>query len=363
MRKNLGRILLLSLLFCVELFATTYKWSAYSFKKEAYVNEAIYLKYVCEFSDRGALYSIDFNPMAENEKYSLKLLGEDTRIKDGRRINSYEFVAFVKEPMIIDFSFDALMKKTTQDSIDNTVLGRDNVEKEEFTITHIKPESLRVQVKDTNTSIFGDFTLDVESDKTQIKAYEPYHLKVEIKGKGDFNALKPIEFKIAGVKVFQEKPIKNIELTKDGYVGSWNQSFAFVSEKDFKIPAVKIEYFDTKSIKELVIESRDIKVQPAFKKEELLDKELENQKFSFDFIYYIFTFIAGFLVAKIKFKKKIEDSKDKDFIQKVNNAKSLNELSMLLILEDSTRFKNLISDIESKKINSLNEAKKVFREI
>lgn len=360
MSKNLGKFLLLSLLFCVELFATTYKWSAYSSKKEAYIDEAIYLKYVCEFSDIAELYSIDFNPMTENEKYSLKLLSEETKIKNGKRLSSYEFVAFVKEPMVIDFSFDVLMKKTTQDSIDNTVLGRDNVEKEEFTTKHIKLESLKVQVEETNSSLLGDFTLIVESDKTNIKAYEPYHLKITIQGRGDFQALKPIEFKIDGVKVFQDKPIEDLKLTKDGYEGSWNQSFAFTSEKDFKIPDVKIEYFDikTKSLKSMVVKSISVKVSPAFEKEELLDKEPDKWKFNFDFIYYILTFIAGFLVAKIKFKKKLHNSKHEVFIQKVKNAKSLNELSMLLILEDSTRYKNLISDIESKKVCSLSDAKR-----
>jgi len=361
MRKNLGRILVvLTLLFNIQLLATTYKWSAYSSKKEAYVNEAIYLKYVCEFSDRGELYTIDFNPVIDNEKYTVELFSQHTKIVDGKRVNSYEYIAFVKEPMEMKFEFDVLMKKTTQDSIENTVLGRDNVENEEFLIRAIKQESIKVQIKRTNSDFVGDFSLSVEADEANVKAYEPYHLNVIIKGSGNLQALKPIEFKIDGVKLFTEKPIKKIELTKDGYVGVWNQKFAFVGDNDFKIPALKIEYFDIKdkSLQELNIEAIKVKVAPAFKAAELLDEEVNSTPFSLDFIYYILTFIAGFLVAKVKLKKRTLNAKDETFMQKVKSTETLHELSMLLVLKDNKMFNKLVLDIELKKVISLEKAKK-----
>ena len=61
MKNSLGKIFLaLFILLHVELFATTYEWSATTNKKSAYVGEAIYLKYTCTYSDRAELYTIDF---------------------------------------------------------------------------------------------------------------------------------------------------------------------------------------------------------------------------------------------------------------------------------------------------------------
>ncbi len=86
MRKNLGRFFIIFLLlFSSNVFASTYAWSASVDKKSAYVNEAIFLKYMCSFSDRSELYSIDFNPVGEHENYTIKPLREQESIVDGKR--------------------------------------------------------------------------------------------------------------------------------------------------------------------------------------------------------------------------------------------------------------------------------------
>ncbi len=361
MRKDLGRFLITLLLsWHVDLFASNYEWSAEISKNEAYVNEAIYLKYVCKFSDRGELYTIDFNPVTDNEDYSIKLFSQNTKIVDGKKISTYEYISYVKKRMLMEFNFDIIMEKTTQDSIENTVLGRDNVENEEFTTKIIRQNSLVVNIKESNSTLVGDFSIELQGDKVKVKAYEPYHLNIKLKGSGNFKALKPIKFKIDGVKVFLEKPIQNLKLTKDGYLGMWSQKFAFVSEKDFKIPAIKIEYFNLKahSIKSLTTESIEVKVTQGFKKEELLDLNSEDEPLNFNFIYYIFTFIAGFLVAKIKFKSKKTTTKDEEFIRKIKDAKSLNELNVLLILKNQNKFNDIVSDIDLGKLNSISDVKK-----
>ena len=198
------------------------------------------------------------------------------------------------------------MKKTKNNySIENTVLGRDNADYEEFSQRFIRQDTGVVNVKQSSTDLVGEFVLNVKKDKEKLKAYEPYHLEINIEGRGNFKALKPIEFKIDGVKIFSQKVIEEIRLTKNGYRGSWSQKFAFVGERDFKIPEVKIEYFDLKEqrVKEMLVDASIVKVTKAYKKEELLDLEEKGFEFSFDFIYYILTFIAGFLFSKIEFKR------------------------------------------------------------
>lgn len=362
MRKNLGKALLIIItILSTQLFASTYEWNAAANKSSAMTNEAIYLKYSCEFSDRGELYSIDFNPVVENETYSIKLLSESEKIVDNRRVNTYEFVAFVKVHGEMAFEFDTLMKKTTQESIENTVLGRDNVENEEFSKITIKQKKVLVDVVESRTELVGKFNLEIKKDDFSVKAYEPYHMRVTISGLGNFSTLKDIVYKIDGVKVFSSKPINETKLTKDGYEGSWSQDFAFVAQKNFFIPETKIEYFDLEKskYKEMLIPSINIEVSQAFEKEELLDKEEEAYRFDYDYIYFCLTFIAGFLAAKIKFKvSEVKKRKNYAFRKKVKEATSLEELAIILIMEDSDKYRGMILSIETKENASLRDVKK-----
>jgi len=364
MRNNLGRIILtfFSILH-LEVLASTYEWSGHADKSFAMTNEAIYLKYVCEYSDEAELYLIEFNPVADNEKYTIVLLSENERVIDGRKINSFEFVAFVKEPGNIEFIFDTTMKKTSKDSIENTVLGRDNADYEEFSQRIIRQKPIVIDIKDSRVELVGEFKLSVKKDEEKQKAYEPYHLEISIEGRGNFKALKPIEFNIADVKVFAQKPIENIKLTKDGYRGSWSQKFAFVSDKDFVIPELKIEYFDLKEekLRSLMIPEIKLKVTQAYKKEKLLDESEESWEFNYEIIYYILTYIAGFLVAKLKYKRvKKTKTDDASLKTKIKSAKSLKELMITLALKDSKKYEKLIIEIETKKVTSLSKCKKTL---
>ena len=362
MRNNLGKIFLIILMFLhLDLLASTYEWSAKSNKTKAVTNEPIHLKYICRYSDRAELYNIEFNPVVDNETYTIKLLSETVKIRDWKKISSFEFVVFVKKAGIVEFAFDTIMKKTNEDSIQNTVLGRDNADYEEFSQRIIRQEAISIDVEDSSSNFVGDFKLKIKKDKQKLKAYEAYNLEIDIEGIGSIQNLKAIEFKIDDVKIFTQKPTKNIKLTKDGYIGTWSQKFAFVAKKDFNIPQVSIKYYDIKEkkIKELVIPKAEVKVIQAYEKEELLDADEKPFKLSYDFLYYILTFIAGYLFANIKFKQfKSIDTKDSSFEVKVKGVKSLEELMIILALKDSKKYEEIILDIETKKVTSLSECKK-----
>jgi len=356
---------ILSVLFIVliqlQLFGSDYTWSVDASKEKAYVNEAIYLKYICEFSDKAELYTIEFSPVGEYDDYSIELLSESIRIIDGKKISSYEFVAFVKKEMDIEFSFEALMKKTTRASIENTVLGRDNINYEESVKTLVKLDSVHVNVSSMPTTVFGDFKLSVKKSESILKAYQPYHLDVTVSGIGDFKDISDLTYEIEGVKVFSQKAFKEVELTANGYKGRWNQKFAFVSGEDFVIPQKSIEYFDPElhKVRKLVIESQKITIQKSYDKTELLDEE-ESLELDFElvYMYYFLSFILGYFVAKIgiPFRKNI-DSQEKKLRDKIENAESFDLLSMLLILENQQKYHTILAKIESRNI-SLKQAKK-----
>lgn len=366
MKKGLGRAALALFWFLhVGLFASTYEWSVKANKGEAYINEAVHLEYVCTFSDGGALYAIDFNPEGEHKEYVVKNLSRSERIAEGKRVNTYEFVAFAKKSGKIAFDFQAVMKKTTKESIENTVIGRDNVQREDFTKKSVKAGVLSLHVKEAPSALVGEFGIETEKKEPEVKAYEPYHLHVKIKGVGNFEALKPVAFDIEGVKVFAGEIQNEVLLKKEGQSGEWSRRFAFVSDKDFVIPKLEIPYFDPKEqkLKSLVVESTVVKVKEGYKKEELLEEEEKKEPFAFEYtyMYYLLTFAAGFLAGRVKFKKSDDKDEKKEFSKKLEEAKSLKELSILLVLEDAKKYGRIVSEIETKKISSLAQAKKMSK--
>ena len=73
------------------------------------------------------------------------------------------------------------------------------------------------------------------------------------------------------------------------------------------------------------------------------------------------TFIAGFLVAKIKFpSSKNKNIEKKLFCQRVNTAGSLEKLSFILVTKDAVKYEKILSDIESKELTSLSRAKSLI---
>ena len=365
MKKNLTSIVLLLVVTLLNLSASTYKWSAKVDKKTAYVNEAISLTYLCEFSNASELYTIDFNPVQDNEHFSIKLLKERQVLKNSRRVNSYEFIAYVKREGRISFDFDLVMKKTTQESINSTTTGHyDDSKSESFILTPMKQLALSVYIKDTPSKLVGAFTLMVKQDTTKLKSYEPYNLEVQIQGVGNFSSIAPIHFIIDGVKVFTQGTVLKTDFSQDGEKGIWSQKFSFVSEKSFVIPAVSIEYFDVKTgtLKVLRLNAVNVIVErDVYKKEVILDiQEKKDYLYKEEYLYYLLIFLLGFLLAKIKLNIfKPQRTEEELFLKSIKETTSLEKLCFLLVSKDVKKYEELISKIESKELRSLKKAKHI----
>ena len=359
MKNVLTRLFMFMVICSFELSASSYVWSAKVNKSKAYVNEAIYLEYECRFSDRAELYAVEFDPIKSDENARIVMLSERSRVENGKKILSYEFVAFVHNPQEYIFDFTALMKKTTQDSIENTVIGRDNGKYAEYQTTPYQLKSLKVEVLPTGSKLVGSLKLAVKKDKAEVKALQPYHMEIKIEGIGDFESLKPLAFEIEGVKVFSEKPMMSQELTQNGYRGVWSQKFAFVAEKSFSIEDFSMNYFDlnTQSIQKLHFAGFDVNVTEGIKPQTLLDAPKEPKfKLSWEYLYYFLTFIAGFLIAKIEFKDPFK-AEQSDFCNKVHECTSLDSLMILLIMQNQKKYVDVIEKIEANEYRDIKKIK------
>ena len=363
MRLNLTKLVLIIFIFLnIELSASSYKWSAFVDKSHAVTNEAIHLTYICEFEDKGELYTIDFNPVGDYDTYTIRLLTENQRVENGKRVNIYEYIAYAKVSGEVAFAFDMRMKKTTQESINYTTKSRDDDrENEDFTSTILRQETLYVDVESVGSSLVGNFVAKIKKDELQSKSFKPYHLEIIIEGSGNFDAIQELKYEIDDVKIFAQKPKVQTTLTKSGESGLWSQKFAFVSEHNFTIPAQNIKYFNLLDKKEkfINIEPIEVELKKVYEKEKLLDMQEDEVEVSYGFIYYIFTFILGYMAAKLELKKRAKkNTVDKNFREKVLYAKSLDELMMVLVLQNPVKYKTLIESIEKGEVTSLKEVKK-----
>ena len=367
MKKSLGSFLFVFFILSLTVKASTYKWTEYVAKKDLYMGESTYVKYTCEFNDNGELFIIDFKPKS-NEKYRLDLLKESEVLQNGKRINTYEFVFSPKVVGDLTLDLKATMKKTSLDSIvENTTNHYDDTK---FDSIHSRDvvalNTIKFNVQERSQNIVGKFELKTVFSNLELKAYDPFHLKIVIEGEGNFNQIEAFHFDIDGVKVFQEEPLLELQLTKNGQKGRWSQKFAFVSERDFRIPSKTLDYFDLQLHKKqtLRFEPIDVKVSTKFTKEELLDEdELDDLKHLSESIFtyapFVLFFVFGFILGKIRFASKVLSPRVEKLIFKVKESKSIEELAMILILEDEKKFAHLIKQIESKSFGSLSNAKKL----
>lgn len=286
-------------------------------------------------------------------------------LKNSRRVNSYEFIAYVKREGRISFDFDLVMKKTTQESINSTTTGHyDDSKVESFISTPMKQLPLSINIKDTPSKLVGEFTLKVKQDIPKLTAYQPYNLEIQIHGIGNFSSIVPIHFIIDGVKVFTQGTVLKTDFSQDGEKGIWSQKFSFVSEKSFVIPEVSIEYFDVKTgtLKVLRLNAVNVIVErDVYKKGVILDiQEKKDYLYKEEYLYYLLIFLLGFLLAKIKLNIfKPQRTEEELFLKSIKETTSLEKLCFLLVSKDVKKYEELISKIESKELRSLKKAKHI----
>ena len=104
-----------------------------------------------------------------------------------------------------------------------------------------------------NAKLVGNFTIKATADKTTINPSEAVNVTVEVDGDGDLEDIGSFKPYINGVNVFGEK----IEI----HGNKLTQKLAFVSDKDFTIPAFSLSFYNLKTKKVEKIETKPIHIK------------------------------------------------------------------------------------------------------
>jgi hypothetical protein len=371
MRQNRGRVwgaIFLLLATCVY-GVEPYSWNLKTNKSSVYVNEAVEVEYTCSFEDKAYLYVIEFNPEGENDEYRMLSLGETETIQASKRSNTYRYVLFPKKAGHKAFRFRALMRKTTKASIENSVIGRDNVESYAFSDKEEVPPAVILDVLEHAEKMTGRFSLTATLDKNEVRAYEPVHLDVKVEGEGNFDQMKDFDLHIDGVKIFSEPGEKHYRLTKEGFKGEWEQKFSLVAEKSFTIQPLELRYFDIDKRERTVLRSDafEVAVKAGYKREELLDKPEAKSSFgwwSSSYLYYLLTFIAGVIIGRFIAQFQRVQKEPHGFDAEIEGSTSVKSLLTKLVISGDLRYRDVIQKYEKLGAEaSLRELKKELREL
>ena len=116
---------------------------------------------------------------------------------------------------------------------------------------HSNPLTLEVQPLPQALTVWGDYTMHTNVDKTETTIGDPIRFTVTLQGKGNIKNLDFLTLEIPHALIYE----KNRGLTKE---------FSIVPEKDFTIPTIALKYYNlsTRSVEQLSTPSYQITVKP-----------------------------------------------------------------------------------------------------
>lgn len=356
MRRNRGNaVLWLLCLMPLWLGAqTTYRWSATQSATTAAVHEAVVVEYSCRFDTQAYEYIIKFDPPRETSDYQLVLERADGRITDGKRISTYRFVLFPKRAGPLELHFTASMEHTSKASIENTVIGRDNVEKIDFTAKTVALPTVSVAVKGHDAPYAGHVRLDAEVDARNVDAYTPVQVRIRLEGYGNLDRVEPFVFDIPGVKLFGDEPQKALTLGEKGYMGTITQQFAVVSAGDFVVPAVTFRYYDTETgqVQALKTPPVSVRVNAAAVPEKRADEAAtETAKRSGDgisWLHLLLALAAGVVIGRFLLPVRVEAGERLPLPERLKQCKDPAKFAAYLTLYDADAYREIIDAIEER---------------
>lgn len=357
MKRNLGKILFIWMVTAVQVWGA-YEWSVLETPKSLVVGQSGVIRYQCRFDGSAADYTIEFKPTA-TDAYNASILTQRDQIVEGKRVQTFDVLITPKRSGEVTVRFDTLMRHTTFASIENATIGRDNVKKYDFDDTKIFLPPVTIQAQENPVALAGTLTLEVRTDAKMVRAHEPLHLSVIVRGAGRLDQLVPFELNISGVKVFAELPQKSLTPSAEGVEGEVSQEFALVAGESYTIEPLHLSYFDTKKNRVITLASKPIYIEvgEGYEFASLLDApEIHDygtlKRYG---LYVFFIFFGVGLNEGVRWLWKHRPRKQQRYFWE--RASTKNELIQLLSLSADKRYDAIIRALEEENMD-VHQAKK-----
>jgi hypothetical protein len=359
--RNLGNyLLILTIALILPLQAadqnTTFTFKMQINKHEVYLGEPVKLTFTFQYPIDLQIAEANFAPPTFHDLWVKTGKNVPNRIKNGYHIYKLDYLITPQRAGTIEIEparMDIGILKTKE----RNTLRFDRVKWKSIFSNALK---LTVKPLPDDTQLFGDYSLETKIDKNSTKANEPVHLTVTVKGSGNVEEIPDFEIKTEHAVVYSDKPVIKTGFEKGVSKGTFTQKFAFVSDRNFTIPALSLTYFDSqsKTVKTIKTEPIAITVQNATanKAASHLEKgqEVSSQTYqpldkTLWIISIIAAFVAGILLTLLFKRSKITVSKEhrniEEQIKKAKNDKTLLQI-LLPYASENKKIAQIVSQLE-----------------
>ena len=362
MRRNRGSAVIWLLWFWPLWLAAAplYEWSEVQSATRAAQHEAVVVEYTCRFASEGYEYIIAFDPPKETEDYRLVLDTAREQIIDNKRVNTYRYVVFPKKAGTLRLAFSVSMEHTSKAAIEDTVIGRDNVRKIDYTTRIVALPEVTVAVTPNAERIAGHLQLTLDIDSRTVDAFVPVQAKLTLGGYGNLDGIEPFSFDIPGVKQFADDPEKRLTVGDNGFSGNIVQRFAFVSDRNFTIPALTLRYYDTrsKSVVTLRTEQTRMTVRPAEIPAAVpVPQQAEGSAllYGIPWLLLALAFVAGVVVGRLLLPIDSGSEAPLPPFERLMRCRDAEKFVVYLAMANADKYRGIIAEIE----RTLAEGKKV----
>lgn len=362
MKPNLGKILFLWTIAVGQLWGA-YQWSVLEAPKTLAVGQSGVVRYECRFDSSAAEYSIKLK-LEDTPIYKTSILTEHDKVVGGKRIETFDLLITPKISGAIKVDTEAVVRFTGLGAVENTVLGRDNLSKDDIVEEKSTLPSVTLVANKNTMALTGKLTFEVRSDARSVRAHEPFHLSIIVRGEGNLDEMTPFELNISGVKVFTQSPQKSLTPSAQGFEGEVSQEFALVADKSYTIEPFSLSYFDTAKNQSVTLKSKSIYVEvgEGYAFSSLLDVP-EISGYGTLKRYALYVFFIGFGVGlneAVRWLWKRRPVRKKRYFW--DTASTPSELVRILSLSGEKRFDEVIRALEEGTMD-VREAKKILREV
>jgi hypothetical protein len=363
MKRNLGKIIFLWFINTTLAWGTTYQWSVIEQPTSLRVNQSGMVRYTCTYDGSASEYSIKMQ-FVENGNYTASILSQEDKIIQGKRIQTVNVLITPKVAGDFELKPNAIISFTSLGAVENTVLGRDNVGKDDVVETKVSLPSVKIHADENSIALTGKMSLEAHVDQPSVRGYEPLHLTIKVKGSGNLDQFIPYELNISGVKVFAEPPLKALTASRNGFEGEIVQEFALVARESYTIPPFSLSFFDTDKKQVVTLQTKPIGIEvgEGYEPSSLLDTPKVGDTTALkQYGMYTALVVFGILLGetarwlwKHRPRRKIKYFWDE--------AQSSKELILLLALSGDKRYDEVIRALEEGTM-SLGEGKRRLEEV
>ncbi len=229
-------------------------------KKRVYVGEPLILTVDAAEPIHGSIVQMQYNP-PEFKEFFVKPLGGENQIRKGDlTIHELKYLLIPNKAGTITIPPAQVRVGIRDLHAVSDPFGIFGTPVKWYAIRSV-PLHLQVEPLPAAVDLVGSFRIKGGVDKRKVQANKPVNYTLTITGEGSLEDLADPVFDIPGVTVYSDDAQVESRIVNGKLESKYVKSYAFISDRDFTIPSLKLKVFDPKSGKVQSISTREIPIQ------------------------------------------------------------------------------------------------------